>query len=389
MPGGALALAAAVGLLLAGASGAGAQTPLPAVGLGYPVPALDARAAAMGGVGSGLLGGTFSVRNPADLVEISRPGLSMSAAPEGVSVKGPGRSFGADRSRFSVLRAVVPLGRWRTSVAFAGELDQDWRFRFRDTLSTSQGRFPFTEQREADGGLSSVDVSLARRIGPVSLGVSYQLLTGSVRRSLTRRFEVSVDSTQAPPGPVEEEAGWNYSGFRLKAGAGVELGDRVRVSASYGWTDELTVERDSLDVTRTVEMPSEAELGVSARLSDAWLVAAAGGWTGWSASRGSLSGVRVEDAYWGGAGVELRGVELGPLPALRLRAGGRLRDLPFTRPDKPAPVERALTLGLGSRFGGGAAALDLALEFGSRGDASEIGLEESFTRLTLTATVLR
>jgi len=50
-----------------------AQTPVTSLGLGYPVPPLDARAAALGGTGMGLFGGSFSSRNPAELGARWRP----------------------------------------------------------------------------------------------------------------------------------------------------------------------------------------------------------------------------------------------------------------------------------------------------------------------------
>lgn len=365
---------------------AAGQTPFTAVGLGYPTPPVDARAAALGGVGVGLLDGSLTLRNPADIVEFDRPTLGVSASPEGVTVRDPGREAAADRSRFSVFRAVVPLGSWAASVGFGSVLDQDWALRRTDTISLTTGDFPFEELRENDGGVSSVDLSVARRIGPVSIGVSGQRLTGNLRQVLDRRFEMSLDSAVAAPERVEQEAFWSWEGWRVTAGAGVEIGDRIRVSGSYGWSTELEATRDSTGETRSFDMPSRLAVGASARASDDWLLTVGGGWASWSVADDDLDEEGARDVTWGGGGVEFRGWSLGPIP-LSLRAGGRYAELPFHLPGREAATERALTFGLGSAFASGRAVVDLGLEIGTRGEVASTGTEESFTRLTLTATV--
>ena len=363
-----------------------AQTPFTAVGLGYPAPPVDARAAALGGVGVGLLDGSFTIRNPADIVSFSEPSLGVTAAPEGVTLTGPDGESPADRNRFSVIRAVVPLGAWSASVGFGSYLDQDWAFRRRDTVSLSTGRFPFEELRENDGGVSTLDVSVARRVGPLSLGLSGQRLSGNLRQLLDRRFEVSVDSAIAAPRRVERQTLWSYEGWRLTAGAGLQLGDRVRVSGAYSFTTELEAENDSLARRRTFGQPSQLVVGASARPADDWLLTAGGGWTSWSEAAEDLSDAEATDVTWGGAGVEFRGWSLGSVP-IQLRVGGRLAELPFRLPGRESSDERAVTFGLGSTFASGRAAVDLGVEVGSRGDFEAAGTEESFTRFTFTATV--
>lgn len=376
------------------AGGSAAQTPATSVGLGYPVPALDARAAGLGGTGVGLLEGSFSMGSPADLVLFSRPSLSVSAAPEAVSPEGGGGDTG--QSRFSTLRAVVPLGEWAVSVGFGSELDQDWTFTRTDTLDISTGRFPFDERRENDGGVSAVDVSVARSVGPLSVGVSYQHLTGSLRQDLERRFEPSVDEGLTEPLPVDQSVAWGYSGWRVEGGIGLEIADRVRVAGAYGWSGDLTAERDSVVTiagdprrpgsVREFAMPASGRVGASALLTDDLLLAASGGWTGWSETDASLEGEGARDVYRAGGGVEYRGLGLGPLP-IDLRAGGRWRELPFSLPGRAPADETAVTFGLGTSVAGGTGRLDVGVEIGSRGDLDRTGFEESFRRFTVTATL--
>lgn len=390
--GAALALAA----VALGAGGAAGQTPATSVGLGYPVPPLDARAAALGGTGVGLLEGSFAMGSPADLVQFSESSLSVSAAPEAVSFEGSDESTG--QSRFSTLRAVVPLGEWAVSVGFGSELDQDWTFTTRDTLDISTGRFPFDERRENDGGISTVDVSMARSVGPLSVGVSYQHLTGSLRQDLERQFDPSLDEGLTEPRPVDQSAAWGYSGWRVEGGVGLELAGRVRVAGAYAWSGDLTAERDSVvtiagdpdrpSARREFGMPETARIGASALVTDDWLLAASGGWAGWSATDGSLDDANARDAYRAGGGVEFRGLEFGSFP-VDLRAGGRWRELPFSLPDRRPAEETAVTFGLGTAVAGGTGRLDIGVEIGSRGELDRTGFEESFRRFTLTATIRR
>lgn len=390
--GAALALAA----VALGAGAAAGQTPATSVGLGYPVPPLDARAAGLGGTGVGLLDGSFAMGSPADLVQFSESSLSVSAAPEAVSLEGSGEGTG--QSRFSTLRAVVPLGEWAVSVGFGSELDQDWAFTTRDTLDISTGRFPFDERRENDGGVSTVDVSLARSVGPLSVGVSYQHLTGSLRQDLERQFDPSLDEGLTAPRPVDQSAAWGYSGWRVEGGVGLELAGRVRVAGAYAWSGDLTAERDSVvtiagdpdrpAARREFGMPETARIGASALVTDDWLLAASGGWAGWSATDGSLDDANARDAYRAGGGVEFRGLEFGSVP-VDLRAGGRWRELPFSLPDRRPAEETAVTFGLGTAVAGGTGRLDVGVEIGSRGQLDRTGFEESFRRFTLTATIRR
>ena len=48
------------------------------------------------------------------------------------------------------------------------------------------------------------------------------------------------------------------------------------------------------------------------------------------------------------------------------------------------PSETAITVGFGVRVGEEQARVDVALEFGKRGDLQESGVEESFRRFSLT-----
>ena len=365
-----------------------AQTPVTAVGLGYPVAPIDARAAALGSTGIGLLYGTYSMRNPADLSEHRRPGFGLALLAEDVDVKGGIVPINTGRERFTVIRAVVPFGGWTASLGFGGELDQDWSARFTDTLVLSTGRVAFEEVREHDGGMSAIDFSLARRLGPLSVGVTAQRLSGSLRQTFARRFAAPLEGA-----PTLTNAGGSqrlkYRAWRFKTGASLNVADRLLVSGAVGFTGDLTAEpQDSTRASVLFDLPTTVELGASVLVADSLVLTAGGGWAGWSSLEGLdvfQEGLRTHDTKWGGVGLEFRSARVMGFD-VPLRIGARRAELPFSFGDSPVD-ETAFSAGAGFVLRGGVAEVNLAFEFGDRGDFARDGLEESFRRLTVSFTL--
>ena len=375
----------ALGLAVALATPASGQTPVTAVGLGYPVDPVDARSAALGGSGAGLLGGSFSVRNPADLLLHDRPGFGLSLSGEAVTLKGSESSFSTGRERFTAIRALAPFGGWAVSLAFRGEFDQDWANVERDTLRLGVGSVPFEETREHNGGISGIDLSLARQLGPLGIGVSARRLTGSLRQSFFRLF--GEPSGGAPI--LQDLAGAQelaYRAWRFTGGALVRVGGRVVVSGAYSLGGTLfTTVQDSAERTSEFALPGSITVGGSVLLAEELLVTAGAGRTAWPQLRRSAgaagSGYSSHPVVWVGGGVEFGGFSLlgGRLP---LRAGVRRAGLPFSLGEESV-AERAVTAGVGWEFQDGLAVFDLSFEAGSRGDPPSSGLAESFRRFTL------
>ncbi len=367
-----------------------AQTPVTALGLGYPAPPIDARAAALGGTGLGIAGGSLSARNPADLALFRTPILGITLTPEDASVKAPGATHATGRSRLAVLQAVLPIGRWTFGLGVGGDLDQDWSTIISDTLESSVGKFPFEERREHDGGLSSVNLVVGRRLGPVAVGAAVDALTGSLRQTFRRDFEPDVDDANNVIGFASGEARWSYSSWRLRAGITAQVARSATLAAAISWTDELRAERDTVaeaKPTRRFDMPLALEVGGSAQVSQRFLATAAGGWKGWSDTDVSALQFASADVWWFGVGVEYAARALGmPLP---LRIGYRLADLPFYEDGFGQLRETALTFGLGGSLAGGRALFDVALEIGSRGDLGQAGAEESFQRFSISLALIQ
>jgi hypothetical protein len=376
--------------LLAVSSGAApAQTPVTAPGLGQPVPSVDARVAAMGGAGLGLLGGSMSVLNPADLAAVPRATLGLTLAPENVSVRAPTGSQGTGRSRVPVVLAVVPVRSWSIGASFGAETDQDWSISLRDTLVTSVGTFPFEERREHDGGLSSFNLAVAREFGSVGAGVEVGFLTGSLRQTFFRNFEPSVEDPAVGIGVARGAARFGYSGFRIRGGLSTSLSSRLRVSGMMSWTGDLEARQDTAGVETgryEISMPVEWAVGGSYRVAPPLLVSAAGGWSGWSASGDDFVGSDAADVWWLGVGAEWLGLRAFGA-GLPLRAGFRRTGLPFHPVGSDPLTETAFTFGAGIDVAGGLATMDAALEIGNRGDLATSGAEESFARFSLSLSV--
>ncbi len=378
-----LALLAAAGALpLLPAAGAG-QTPFTAIGFGYPTVATDARAAALGSAGVALLGGTYSLINPAGVTDFRGLSINLSLTPEQVSVKFPDASEGIRRAWVPVARAIIPLAS-NTSLAFGigADLNQNWGVVFSDTLESTLGTFPFDERRENDGGLSSLDGTLARRIGPISVGVGVQRLIGNLRQTVARLYQPDTAGSGRQLLPVRDFGEVSYTAWRFLGGAMASFENRFRVGASFGVSTDLDATNDTTGVTVSFDMPATAALGASVRVTPRLLLAASGIWQNWSATNRSFSTVRTADSYQIGGGLEYIGTRFIGL-GVPLRLGYRWAKLPFIIRDKQQSTEWAVTLGFGAALASGLANFDFGFDIGSRGDLETTGAEESFFRSTL------
>jgi hypothetical protein len=378
IPASALALVLTPGILAA-------QTPVTSLGLGYPVPPLDARAAALGGTGMGLFGGTFSSRNPADLTMFTSPAVGGTLAPEAVSLKTIDGAQSLGRSRLAVVQGVLPYQQWRFGVNVNSELDQDWDVILTDTLATGFGDYPFVESRQIDGGVSTVGLSVAYRMGPLGLGVEGSALTGNRRQVFRRTFEPAIGDPTNQIGGAFGDSRWAFSGWRFRGGVTGEIGRRAIVSATVTAYTQLSAEKDTFGIalgTQKFDMPFEVAGGGSVLLTRTLMLAVAGGWKGWSATDFRVFNTESADVIWLGGGIEYVGVNWGSMP-IPLRIGYRYTDLPFYDGDFEQLTEQAFTFGLGARLAGGRAMLDFGFEIGSRGDLPKTGTEESFQRLSL------
>jgi hypothetical protein len=280
---------------------------------------------------------------------------------------------------------VLPYQKWRFGLNVNSELDQDCDVILTDTLRTGFGDYPYTESRQHDGGISSVGLSVAYKLGRLGLGVEGSALTGNLRQVFRRTFDPEVSDPSNQIGFAAGDARWSWSGWRFRAGLTGEIGRRAVISAAITTYTQLEAEKDTFGIaigTQKFDMPLEVAVGGSVVLTQKLLLAAAGGWKSWSNTDFSRLGTESADVMWAGGGLEYVGLNLVGLP-IPLRAGYRYTDLPFYGAQYEQLSEQAFTFGFGARIAGGRAALDFGMEIGSRGNVETTGTEESFQRISL------
>ncbi len=382
-----LALAAAwAGVAGAGAAPVAAQSLLGASGAGFPLRALDARAAALGGIGVGLPGAYLLPSDPAAAADLAIPALTFTAQAAWTSAEEAGSGTDASGTRFPVMGASYPVrGLGNVSIGFGSVLDQRWRLERQQTLvlagTGTQARV--TDEFVSDGGVSAIRLGVARRITPnVALGVQVGTHLGDLTRRFTRTFDSLEVETSVPP--YEIGGFWRYSGLTATFGASVDLGSVGRLAASYTWSEDLEAEAsaDTDGGSGTFAMPAEFRVGGSASLSSRLGVSAGAHWADWSKTRTVQGGVSGRSTLTVGGGAEWTGVSVLGKPSA-LRVGYRRAPLPFPVEAGDDPVESALTAGLGMQLlqAGGTtlASVEFALDRGTRQSGT---LEERFWRLS-------
>ncbi|NIR46148.1 MAG: hypothetical protein GWN99_17105 [Gemmatimonadetes bacterium] len=352
------------------------------VGLGRPTRPIDSRSAGMGGIAVALHGSNGSMVNPAALTSIAISGVWVAFSPENRNVDGVVASGDITTAQFPLIRMAIPFGeRWVVGAGFGSYLNQDWGVQFIDTLRLSTGDVAFREDRTSEGGISQFRVDVGRRMsGKLAIGVGGIFYFGKTRLEVERAFSSASGLTG-----YRSTEGIEYEGWGISLGTLWRPIPDMIVGAAGSWGAALDVEADSSGSSKSFDQPLTLDLGASWQLAPDLLVALSAGWANWSAVGDDLETPGASDLWRFAVGSEFR--LLGNRTTqLHGRLGGRLQQLPF-RLRRGAPWERALTLGLGSRFRGGLGRVDLAVEFGKRGEKDTNDLEENFTRWTFSVSV--
>ena len=374
-------------LTLAAAPAAHAQSLLAARGLGFGLEATDARARALGGAAAVMPQGQFSLVNPAVLAGLPAAGLTVTFQSDAFSAELPGEAaLDLTTARFPAIQLALPVARRMVaSVGYAGVLDQNWSAVRTDTVLDRAGADrEVVDQFVSRGGASRFRAGLAYAVLPrLDVGVGLDVYTGAFQDSVLREF------TDGALDPTLTGTRYQWEGLGASAGARWR-GGALTVSAAVTAGGDLTAEPadSAAEAARSYALPVMVNAGASARISQNATVALAGRWEGWSSVDDALAGEgTADDALAVGGGVEFDALRLFGRP-LPVRLGGRWARLPF-RWDEGAdqPEERALTAGLGIRFGGGAAMLDVAGERGMRGGDAAV-LDEAFWRVSVSLSLI-
>jgi hypothetical protein len=363
-------------------------------GLGVPLAPIDARARALGSVGTGLLGLNTSLVNPADLAGIRRRGVVATVQPFFGSAEVDGGVDDVEGTRFPLIQIIYPI---RTRIAvglgFGGFLDQSWAV-LRERQDTIGGA-PVTAQERivSTGAISQVRLSGAYDVTPsFGVGAALGLYTGNVQRDLLRTFPDASDLL-----PFTRFQEWQFTAFQGTIGVRVDPSNSTRFAVALTMGSDLDAEPDTGAVTgRSYSMPLRLAAGASLLVAPRLLATAGGQFAGWSKSTNfatpdepdsvSVSGRPVFEVGGGLEWEQLRsGTRIFPL-----RVGYRYSQLPFALEGADPANEWAVSLGLGLRLAGdnfGPLAVgDITVERGRRaGWESSLlagGLTETFWRFS-------
>jgi hypothetical protein len=370
-------------LLLAAAAPLAAQSLFATRGLGVPVAPLDARAAALGGMGVGLLGFHTSLVNPAEISGISRRGVSAALQPVSTSADVDGVEDGTSGTRFPLMSILYPLSqRLVLSAGYGGFLDQGWGVITESEQVIGDQTVPVTDVLRSTGGIAQLRLSAAYALSPTfSIGAAAGLLTGNVDRSVTRSFADSANIIR----DFEERLRWRFSAPIASVGARWDIASGIRIGASAMVGGDLSARSDDDNAEeRSYGAPLDFAAGFSARVTPLLMATAGAGWS----RMPSTSGETVSsESLRAGAGLEFQGVRSG-LRTYPVRLGVRWSQLPYHLEGEEQPTELGAAFGLGFRLGDPmdpAAVADFGVERASRsglGGGAVSGVDERLWRFT-------
>jgi hypothetical protein len=370
------------------APGASAQSIFSARGFGVPVAPLDPRAQALGGIGIGLLGGSPSLINPAELAGLPFRGVVASLQTSSLDADFDGVPGQTTANRFPLLRVLYPVTpRLATSIGYGGFLDQSWAVAVSGHEWIGTDSVTVRDAFSSDGGLAQFRVGFAYSLTPsLAVGVDGGLYTGGLDQKISRSFH-----DNAPPGiaPVEQRTVWTQRAPLISAGVRWDPASVLRLAGSVTWAGTLNrsgrIDGSEVEAVHDFQLPLQVAAGASAILAPGLLGAVSTRWAGWSrAAAGFDAASAPVDTWEYGAGIEWGRMTLGNT-AVPIRLGYHRSQLPF-RFQGATPTEWAATFGMGLQFArtsfGPLATLDATIDRGKR-TAPGSALGESFWRLTL------
>jgi hypothetical protein len=382
--------------VLSVATEASSQTLFATRGLGAPLAPTDARATALGGVGTGLSGISMSLINPADVSGLLRRGGSATMSPIWNQVDLGNASENIGGSRFPLLRVFYPVNlKLAASLSYGAYLDQTWGVQFTGSEVLGTDTVATSDVVSSTGGIAQIRLGLAYALTDrIAVGIGGGLLTGSLDRAVNRTFTDSVFD------PFESRLRWSFKapqasfGVRFDPFAGARIGASVAVAGKLKANSE-----DSIAQDREYGSSMKLNLGASAQVAPALLavagvqrdkypeITAAAGAT----ASGVTAGASTRNTWQYGGGFEYTGLHSGTR-TFPFRVGARYQQLPYAGANETAPKEVALTIGSGYNLvtdaGIPQALFDISVERAKRtgltGASAPGGLSEKFWRMNFT-----
>ncbi|HET9984670.1 MAG TPA: hypothetical protein VFQ38_13830 [Longimicrobiales bacterium] len=381
-------------LCVAAAVPARAQSLYSTRGLGAPVAPVDARARALGGIQTGLIGFSLGMGNPADAAGIVYRGALATIQPSTRNMELDGQSSTVSGTRFPLVRALFPFrNRFVASLGFGSYLDQTWGVIRSSTEVLGDESVNVQDMVRSTGGISQVRLGVSYSLSPsFAVGVAGGAYVGGLDREVTRSFP---DSANANLAGFTSRVSWGERAPLVSVGARWDPASIVRVGAGVTWGGTLHARGDTVTaLDRSFSLPTEVTAGASAILAPRLLLAVGGSWAGWSRAANDFrteafgdpgvpaANITARNTFDVGGGLEYTGLRTESR-VYPLRLGYHRSQYPFFAQGEAPANEWSASGGIGYRIAGQEAspvvAADLAVERGGRSGGP---LTESFWRLT-------
>jgi hypothetical protein len=379
-----------IGLLFAGAP-VWANSLYSRIGVGLMHLRAGAKASGMGNTSLALADGLAVYQlNPAALASIQFARLQTQFSVESADVKLRASSGSFRDANFNGASLVLPVKRGY-AVTFGFHPYSRVDFSLNQNGSDANGTHE--EIYSGNGGLDEAYVAFSGTIGGAEsksglrYGVAADFYFGRIQR--TWRVNFSNGSFA----PTEDQVGAYFHGIGFHAGAQWyhprwQLGVAVRPPVDLNVETELEYffGSQSETINSEVRLPLWFGFGVGFRPGSKWQLAAEYRMQQWGGVPDNLDlGAALNDSREFGAGFEFtpsRNLLDGYLKRTSYRAGVTFSKLPYEDPVGESISEWVVTSGFGLPFRQGTGRIDIAFEYGKRGDLSSNTAEESIMRLS-------
>lgn len=333
-------------------SAAHAQGNLSTLGFGYPAGLLSSRALGTGGAIGEI--DPLSASNPASILSFGGSALYFQLEPEYRTLHVGSATEKTTTARYPLVAAAIPITTdIMLGVSVSNLLDRSFQTSTRGLQTIGDSTVGTTNAFKSDGAIGDLRLALAWAPAPwLKLGAAAHAITGDNRVRNTQVFDDSARFSR-----LVDTATVGYTGSAYTAGFEVIAARDWSLAGSYRRGGPLSLKRGDTTIARA-HVPnrvavSAAYLGI--RGSSIAVRTAKDSWAS-LATLGSSS-LRITEAWDTSVGADMLGPRLGER-SLQLRAGARWRTLPFGT-STSSVSERSYSLGAGTLFARGRAALDV------------------------------
>lgn len=395
-----------VGVLLAVAAPALAQTPFALTNLGQRIDPEDARMVGRGGWGMAVVDSLNpGFKNLAGLSAVRHVTLKFTGYGDHVKSDDDFGSRTTNRTVSPDMRVALPIVKGKLAFSTGFEVvrsnqwqtltEMDW-FAWDDTLTGN-------EQFIREGSLWSVPLGLAYAVSPsLSVGGTLGLVRGTIRESVVEEFLTPNNGVLPTPAPLYQPNGRvqedEFSGTALTLAMVMSRGDRLRLGASWRPAHELDVDRkvsmggvaERFTGVWTYKLPDEYRAGFDLRLDARWHLGGDYQLMKFSEGDGRSDWQdALTDEYTWSVGFERsQGYErYGGKSNLPLRVGAQFRQWGYEVGGNPVQ-EMFFSVGTGFPFRQKMGLLDVSLSYGTIGSQADNGQQSKVWRFAMSMTGL-